>query len=217
MRGDRGAACPDRAAARRSRRQALMGIITISRQIGAGETTLAPAVAERLGWECIDHKILDREVEETGIKLPYIVHYDEHAPGLLESWQHPYEAEKYFHALHRIMEAYAAQGNVVIVGRGGNFFLKDADALHVRLVADMAFRIMRVMEVRWVNEGPARAIIRQSDDDRAAFFRHYFQVDWHDPLHYDCVLNTSLIGVTGAIDTLVEAARQRWGEGKAEP
>ena len=194
-----------------------MGIITISRQIGAGETAIAPAVAERLGWEYVDHKILDREVEETGIRLPCVVHYDEYAPGLLESWQHPYEAEKYFQALRRIMEAYAAQGNVVIVGRGGNFLLKDADALHVRLVADMAFRIMRVMEVRWVNEGPARAIIRQSDDDRAAFFRHYFQADGSDPLHYDCVLNTSRIGTAGAVDTIVEAARQRWGDGERKP
>lgn len=188
-----------------------MGIITISRQIGAGETTIAPAVAERLGWECVDSKILDREVEETGIKLPYIVHYDEHAPGLLESWQHPHEAEKYFHALKRIIEEYAAKGNVVIVGRGGNFILKEADALHVRLIADMSFRILRVMEIRWVNEGPAHEIIRQSDHDRAAFHRHYFKANWHDPLHYHMVLNTSRLGIEGVIETLVAAARVRWG------
>lgn len=36
---------------------------TILQQIGAGETTIAPAVAERLGWECIDRQILDREAE----------------------------------------------------------------------------------------------------------------------------------------------------------
>ncbi len=189
-----------------------MGIITISRQIGAGETTIAPAVAERLGWECIDNKLLDREVEETGITLPYGVHYDEHAPGLLESWQHPHEAEKYFHALKRIMEEYAQKGNVVIVGRGGNFILKDADALHVRLVADMPFRIQRVMEVRWVNEGPAKEIIRQNDHDRAAFHRRYFKADWNDPLNYHLVLNTSRLSIPGVIETLVAAAQARWAE-----
>jgi len=187
-----------------------VGIITISRQIGAGETTIAPAVAERLGWECVDNKILDREVEETGIKMPYVAHYDEHAPGLLESWQHPHEAEKYFFALKRILEEYAAQGNVVLVGRGGNFILKDADALHVRLIADMAFRIQRVMKIRWVNEGPAREIIRQNDHDRAAFHRHYFKADWHDPLNYHLVLNTSRLGIEGVIETLVMVARKRW-------
>ncbi len=189
-----------------------MGIITISRQIGAGETTIAPAVAERLGWECIDHKILDREVEETGIKLPYVVHYDEHAPGLLESWQHPQEAERYFHALTRIMKEFADQDNVVIVGRGANFILKEYDALHFRLVADMAFRIRRVMEVRWVNEGPAREIIRQSDHDRAAFHRHYFKADWDDPLHYHAVLNTSKLGIEATIERILAAAELHWPE-----
>jgi cytidylate kinase len=194
-----------------------MGIITISRQIGAGETTIAPAVAERLGWECIDNKILDREVEETGIKLPYVVHYDEHAPGLLESWRHPHEAEKYFYALKRIMEEYAARGNVVIVGRGGNFILKDHDALHFRLIADMPFRIERVMQVRWVNEGPAREIIRQNDHDRAAFVRHYFKADWDDPIHYHAVLNTSKLGIETIIERMVAAARTRWPEQEATP
>src|SRR5204863_2190937 len=122
-------------------------IITISRQIGAGETTVAPAVAERLGWECMDHKILDRQVEETGIELPFVVHHDERAPGLLEAWRHPKESEIYFQALQRIMAEIAEKGNVVVVGRGGNFLIDRTDALHVRLVADMSCRIPRVMQV----------------------------------------------------------------------
>jgi cytidylate kinase len=187
-----------------------MGIITISRQIGAGETTIAPRLSERLGWECIDNKLLDREVEETGIKLPYVVHFDEHAPGLLDSWQHPHESERYFDALKRIMGEYADKGNVVLVGRGGNFILNERDALHIRLIADLDFRIRRVMEIRWVNEGPARDIIRQSDHDRAAFFRHYFKVDWADPVQYHAVLNTSQLGMDGVVDLLAAAAHSRW-------
>ena len=188
-----------------------MALITISRQIGAGETTIAPAVAQRLGWECVDDKILDREVEETGARLPDVVHHDERAPGLMESWSHPVEAQKYFHALERIMQEYATAGNVVIVGRGGTFLLKDADALHVRLIASMGFRIERVMRIRWVSEGPAREIIRQSDHDRAAFHRHYFKADWEDPMNYDLVLNTSRIGLDQAVETLVSLAQARWG------
>ncbi|HET6382631.1 MAG TPA: cytidylate kinase-like family protein [Armatimonadota bacterium] len=189
-----------------------MAIITISRQIGAGETSVAPALAERLGWECVDNKILDREVEETGIKMPYVVHYDEHAPGLLESWSHPLEAQRYFEALKRIMKEYAKGSGLVIVGRGGNFILRDADALHVRLVADIWFRIQRVMAVRWVNEGPAREIIVQNDHDRAAFHRHYFKADWNDPLNYHVVLNTSRLGIEQTIETLARMARERWND-----
>jgi cytidylate kinase len=187
-----------------------MGIITISRQIGAGETTIAPAVAERLGWETLDHKILDRQVEEAGATLPRVAHYDERAPGVIETWRHPIEPQKYFQALKRVMREIAARGNVIVVGRGGNFLLAEPGALHVRLVADLAFRIQRVMELRWVNEGPAREIIEKCDRERAAFVRHYFDADVNDPLHYDMVLNTSRLGIEGVIETLTNEARRRW-------
>jgi cytidylate kinase len=192
-----------------ARRQPV-GVITLSRQIGAGETTIAPAVAERLGWECVDHKILDREVEETGLILPYVVHYDERLPGRIDAWGHPDEAERYFAALRRIAATFAAVGKVVLVGRGANFLLGEADALHFRLIADMPYRIRRVMEVRWVNEGPAKEIIARSDRDRAEFVRHYFKADWDDPVHYHAVLNTSMMGMETVVDRIVDAASDRW-------
>ena len=99
---------------------------------------------------------------------------------------------------------------MVIVGRGANFILKDRDALHYRLIADMPFRIRRVMEVRWVNEAPAREIIRQSDRDREEFIRHYFQADVNNPEHYHAILNTSMIGIETVIERMVAAARARW-------
>jgi cytidylate kinase len=187
-----------------------MGIITISRQIGAGETTIAPAVAEALGWKCIDHQILDRQVAQTGASLPRITHFDEYAPGLIESWTHPNEAERYFRALKSIVAEYAESGNVVLVGRGGGVLLSGSDSLHVRLIADLPFRLLRVMEIRWASEHRAREIIQQNDHDRAAFHRKFLDADWNDPLQYDLVIPTSRLGIDRAIDTLVSIAKSRW-------
>jgi cytidylate kinase len=182
-----------------------MGIIAISRQLGAGETTIAPALAERLGWQCIDHQILDRAVAETGATIPNASHQDENAPGRFESWTHPHEAERYFQALKRILAEYAAKGDVVIVGRGAGFVLHPR-ALHVRLVADMPFRLQRVMELRWTGEHHAREIIKQSDHDRAAFHRRFFNIDWNDPTHYNLVVSTSQTGIERSIAILIATA-----------
>lgn len=187
-----------------------MGIICVSRQIGAGETTIAPAVAQALGWKCFDHQMLDREVAETGINLPKITHFDEHAPGLIEAWSHPHEAERYFDALKHVIEEYADEGNAILVGRGAGFILRGRDILHVRLIADMPFRLKRVMEIRWAAEHHAREIIKQNDHDRGAFHRKFFHLDWNDTLLYDFVVATSHVGVQGAIDSLVAIARTRW-------
>ncbi|MDR3689842.1 MAG: cytidylate kinase-like family protein [Fimbriimonas sp.] len=187
-----------------------MGILCVCRQIGAGETTIASAVANELGWQCIDRQILDRQVEETGVTLPEITHFDEHAPSMIESWTQSRDVERYFSALKSICESYAKSGEVVLVGRGAGFFLRDRDALHVRLIADLPFRLKRVMEIRWVTERRAREIIRESDRDRAAFHRRFFDVDWNDPIQYDMVLPTSRTGIDEAIKLLVAAVRSRW-------
>jgi cytidylate kinase len=187
-----------------------MGVITISRQLGAGETSIAPAVAEALGWQCIDHNLLDRAVEETGAPLPRVTHFDERAPGNLEAWSHPHEAEGYFSALARIVLAYYEAGNVIIVGRGAGFILRGKDILSVRLFAEMHYRIQRVMEVRWASEAHAKEILRQNDHDRVAFHRKYFQADWEAPVNYDLLLNVSSLGIDLAAGILVGCAKVRW-------
>lgn len=187
-----------------------MGIICISRQLGAGETTIAPAIAQALGWQCIDRQILDRQVAETGASLPQVAHLDENVPGLFESWKHPLEAERYFESLKSILKEYARADNAVIVGRGAGFALRDSDKLHVRLIADLPFRIKRVMESRWATEQHAYEIISQSDQERSAFHRKFFCLDWSDPLQYDLVVPTSTVGVKNSIELLIAIARTRW-------
>lgn len=186
-----------------------MGVITISRQVGAAETAIAPALAKELGWECLDSALLDQSVKQAGGTLPYVERFDERVPTLVEGWKHPGEAERYFAALKRVIWQAYEKGNAVIVGRGGHCILKDTDAIHVRLVADMDFRIRRVMEVRWASESRAREIIAASDRDRAAFHRKYFDTDWEDPLCYTLVLNTSRMSIEEAVLVLATLARSR--------
>jgi cytidylate kinase len=181
-----------------------MGIITISREMGAGETTIAPAVAERLGWRVADQSILNRECEITGITLPHALHWDEHDPTFMERLhgQGP-EFAAFLNTTRQVMQQLAAEDDFVIVGRGGGLLLRGhANALHVRLIAGRPFRIRRVMEARWVADEVAGALLEKSDRNRALFYRHVFHVDWKDPMHYDMVLRTDLLGIERVVDIL---------------
>lgn len=181
-----------------------MGIITISRELGAGETTVVPALAARLGWRMADQSVLNREAEITGITLPYAVHWDEHDPTLAERLhgQGP-EFAAFLKSARQVMGELAAEGNIIIVGRAGSLLLRGhPDTLHVRLIADMPFRVRRVMEARWVSEQPARDIIAKSDRNKALYFRHIFQVSWGDPKLYDLVIRTDAVGIARVVDLL---------------
>ena len=182
-----------------------MGIITISRQLGAGETAVAPAVAARLGWELADQSIMSRECEITGISLPQALHWDERDPTLIDRLHgHGAEFAAFLNSSRQVMVELAAKGNVVIVGRGGNLLLRGhPDSLHVRLIADMAYRVKRVMEVRWIDERAALDLIAKSDRNAALFYRHIFHADPNNPMLHDMVLRTDVLGIDRVVDILV--------------
>lgn len=188
-----------------------MAVITISHMDGCDERLIGQKVADTLGWPFVDKQIIDQEVQKTGFTRPEVTHLDEHAPSFFERLEWRRHADAYFHALAEILHEIAA-GNAVILGRGGNFILRGADALHVRLVASMPHRIHQVQTERMCNPEPARAFIAESDRSRAAFMRHYFRADWNDPLLYDMTLNVSYLGQDRVVELLLAGARSKWSD-----
>ena len=109
------------------------------------------------------------------------------------------ESARYFEGLRKAI-ANATHAPSVIVGRGGYLLIPSERALHLRFVAASHDRIVRTMQEHWLAEGPARALVHEQDLARASFHRHFFRVDWGDPILYHAVLNASRI----ARDVLVE-------------
>lgn len=184
-----------------------MSIVALSRQFGSGSQIVAAQLAEDLGWRVVDREILEEEARLAGVPLPNVMHRDERAPSVIESWARKGDAERYFQVLMAAVRKFAEQGHVVFVGRGAGFILRDRPCVHVRLVAETAFRVRRVMQVRWVGEDQAMAMIRGNDEERAAFHRRFFGVDWNDPTHYHATLCTSLAGPEQAARTLAAIVR----------
>jgi len=117
---------------------------------------------------------------------------------------------RYFKALEQLLKDLAVRGNVLLVGRGGCRFLRDVPAaFHVRLVATPEVRLRRVMEHRWVREGPARQFITRSDAQRGGFYQNAFGADWASPLEYHLMVNSGRLGPL-AVDLIAFAAAQHW-------
>ena len=99
---------------------------------------------------------------------------------------------------------------MLLVGRGGSRFLRDVSGVfHVRLVATPEVRVRRVMEHRWLREGPARQLIAQTDTQRRRFYEDYFGADWSSPLEYHVTVNSGRLG-PAAVDLIVLAAERYW-------
>ncbi|HEY9519844.1 MAG TPA: cytidylate kinase family protein, partial [Gemmatimonadales bacterium] len=88
------------------------------------------------------------------------------------------------------------------------------EALHVKIVAPVLFRIARIREADGVDEREAERRLRESDANRARYHRHHYGRDWSDPANYHMVLNTGSLGVDGATEIIVGRARAMWVSGK---
>jgi cytidylate kinase len=185
-------------------------VLTLSRELGAGERSFAPPLAERLGLRVYDREFLEQEATRLGVTEEEMEKVDEHPAGIFQRYRPGSLYHRYFEALGQLMNELAAQGNVLLVGRAGNRFLNDhTSAFHVRIVAPMETRVRRVMQHRWLREKQSRQLIAQSDSERRSFYENYFGTDWASPLEYQVTVNTGRLG-PAAVDLIAFAAARHW-------
>ena len=204
-------------------------IITISRQFGAGGSEVARRVAAELGWRLVDNELIDRVAARAGLPAEEVARMEERAPGFVERLARalarsapelfPRPAEKVPEpeeaTLVRVTESVvaeiAAEGRVVMVGRAASAVLRgEHDALHVKLVAPVPFRIRTAAERLGNDPREVERILHETDATRARYQRQHYGRDWDDPTGYHMVLNTERLGFDGATAAVVSAARRRW-------
>lgn len=185
-------------------------VLTLARELGAGENSFPMVLGEWLNLHVWDRDLLEQEATRLGMPTAELEKIDEQPAGIFQRFRPGSLYQRYFEALGQIMNELAARGDVLLVGRGGSRFLRDhPHAFHVRLVAPLSVRVRRVMEHRWVREGPARKLIAASDEQRGRFYESYFGASWADPLEYHVTVNSGLLGPS-AVDLTAFAAGQHW-------
>ena len=181
-----------------------MAIVTISRECGSGGEGIAKAVAQKLNYVYVAKKVIYKDIEKHGEKwLKWAKELDEHAPSLWERFDRSFAG---FAALveHCIYE-YSLKNNVVILGRGGNWLLKEIPhALRVRIIAPLEDRIKFVCEREGVPEEAAKKMLMFSDHERSIFLKRMYHRDWSHPDDYDMVLNTSHLSVKEVVELIID-------------
>ena len=135
-----------------------MSVVTISRQFGAAGKTLGERVSEKLGYVFLDDQIIQSIAVEAKVSHTWVETLEREAGSILVKFKtgvgrKSFEeriVEKggyldeviYVELLNKIITSFAKEGNVVILGRGGQYILKDLeDTYHILMVADKADRI----------------------------------------------------------------------------
>lgn len=194
----------------------MKNIITISRQFGAGGSTIGMAVAEELGYYYCDKDMIVRAAIESGNLSPdEIRYYDEKVPAefgfgqsLFDFYNKPLD-ERLFNAQREAIRKLAEKGNCVIVGRNANIVLKEFDkTLHVFVSADLPFRLRRMMsKMPDVPEEKVLDRIASVDKARKRYCKHYTHTEFGNSVYYDLAVKSSTLGLENSIKLICEAAK----------
>ena len=185
-------------------------VMTLTGELGAGDSSMAATLAQRLKLSVFDRELLAHEERRLGVSLAELELVDERPAGIFQRFRPGSLHQRCFETLSQLMRELAAQGDALFVGRGGCRFLEDDPrAFHVRLVADAKVRLRWVMEHRWLAEDAARALIEQTDLQRGQFYQGFFGADWTDPLGYHVTVNTGRLRPQG-VNLIALMAEQHW-------
>ena len=190
--------------------------LLISRECGSGSTELAEKVGELLGWNVFDSRIVDEVAKAAHVHQRLVAGADERVHSYWEqTWREllldELSDKEYLAHLSQEITTLGHQGNVVIVGRGAQYFLPPQCALRVRMVAPIEDRIFRLMQTEKISSDQARAKIREVDSKRGAFIWKVFRKDVGAPINHDLVLNTGELPIRSATEIVLSALREKLG------
>lgn len=123
-----------------------------------------------------------------------------------------FDSEKYQKTVEKIFHKLAQKDNVVIVGRGGQFILRDyTNAIHVRLYADKKSKIKWVSQREKIDEKTAEQKIQEVEKKRFNYIMHYYNEDVTDLTHYHLGINLSKSSIEEVSNMIVAIVKDRFG------
>jgi cytidylate kinase len=184
--------------------------IAISRQAGAGGTSIAAEVGARLGWPVYDHALVEHIAREMHLRTKLLESVDErHTSWLVECAesfsQVPLVSESaYVRHLIQTILSLGAHGSCVIVGRGSPHILPPLTTLRVRLVGEREDRINALSRELGISHEEASRRLDVIDRERTTFSKDHFHKDPRDPLCFGLVLNSSCFSYSECAQLIIE-------------
>ena len=172
-------------------------VVTISREYGSGGRYVGELLAKNLGIPFYDKNLIILSAKESGLATEYVKKNEQTLEG-------PQTTDDLLYiATTKVIEKLYKKGSCVIVGRCGNFILKNKkDVLKVYLYSSLDDKINRVTKYYNIDKDKALNTINKVNKERKKHYKYYTNTILDDYNNYDLVLDVSKFGVEKTADII---------------
>jgi CMP/dCMP kinase len=203
-------------------------VITIGRQFGSGGHEVGRRLALRLGIPFYDKELITLTAEQSRFAESYLSKMDEQKPSILNmgsagiipgagvamsrevvmnQFYNLSPNDQVFLEKSKVIQELAEKGSCVIVGRCSDYVLRDYDTVNFFIQANLEDRINRKLaleEHSEHNRASMEKLIKTTDKNRSKYYEYYTHKKWGEASNYDLCINTSAIGVDGAVEVMLK-------------
>lgn len=191
-------------------------VITIGREFGSGGREIGIRLAKRLDIPFYDKELLKLASQEGEFSEKFLAANEEKAPDIgspslgrmaMAVFYQPSLSDTIFIEQSKMIQALAAKGPCVIVGRCADYVLREHGSADIFISASMEYRIKRkrdmAPEKKDFTDEEMEKYIRDADKQRTKYYEHYTGRRWGRVENYHLCLFADRVGVEGAVETIL--------------
>ncbi|RKD34237.1 cytidylate kinase-like family protein [Lacrimispora algidixylanolytica] len=203
-------------------------VITIGRQCGSSGKIIGQKLAEELGIKCYDKELLALASKNSGFSEELFQSHDEkptnsflyslvmdtHSLGFTTSGYMDMPINhKLFLAQFETIKKLAMEEPCVIVGRCADYALSEyPNLISVFISAKDEDKIQLLKERNQIDDTKAKDLMVKTDKRRSSYYNYYSSKKWGDVRSYDLCVNSSSVGVDGAVRVIKRFVEEKMSQ-----
>ena len=205
-------------------------IITIGRECVSGGRHIGMKLAEELGIKCYDKELLNAAAKKSGLCRELFETHDEKPTSsflyslVMDTYSLGYSNSAYmdmplnhkiFLAQFDTIKQIAEEESCVMIGRCADYALAELpNVVTVFISADDDVKIKTLMNRYEISEAKAKDLMVKTDKKRASYYNYYSNKRWGDSKSYDLCINSSKVGMDGAVQLIKAFAEAKMAYNK---
>lgn len=193
-------------------------IINVGRQFGSGGYLVAKALGEKLGIPVYDRELISEAARQSGFSAELFARNDEKRSlfgmsGFIGTGMAAFSGnfvndDSIFKIQSDVIRSIADMGPAIFIGRCADYILRDYGCIDVFITAPDEVRIGRISARLGISADDAESMMRKEDSRRESYYNYFTFGHWGTASNYDFCIDSSILGIEGTADMIIELGRR---------